>query len=266
MAATWSKDYNGVQAKMSNGVWQELSVPFLVTGLTSSSMDDRYAEAIAAVNLPVGTYAAYPYLGLQVIDHDVTQREGVDHACVVTVTYRRVGSPEADNFIFSTSTNVQQTETVKDIYGNPIYVQYTYPSNYPNSQLAGRSDTEVGQVKVAIPQRVCVCSGLWPVERPYWMTKLWLGKLNLTPWANEDAGCWLCTRCDSEPVDVTQSPPLHRFHFEFTCNPFGWEDYAYYKTRDTDLVPSDVVAGVGIKRPTVYQRIEFRAFPPYFID
>lgn len=162
---------------------------------------------------------------------------------------------------------LSQIETTNDLFGDPIKLFYTYPSDYggiePNKEqsrlrVTGEVD-QGGTVTIFRPEG----SRIYTVREttdPSIPQNLYEGKVNDAVWWFKEAREWLCTSITGTSDNAGTSPfiPLtfiNRYEFQYKIG--GWDPEAVYSDDLTgDPVP-DPVADEGIQTIIEYDEFDF---------
>lgn len=243
---------------VEEGVVVSLTRQYLVTNLDNNNEDSRtLVEALAKAGVPQHGDRAPGNTNLAVHRQSVTMAQDSPTKAIVTIEYKTVGDYR-NSFIFSGGTNLNQTQTDVDYFGNRISLSYTYPNDYPDENLRGQVYTTAINESVMVPHTTLQATGSLFVDYPNDISRAWAGSVNSTFWAGAPAGYWLCTACNFRPRDVgIGRPHLWEFDWTFEYNPQSWFVVAKIRDPNTGNVPDDVVDGVGIKQVDWYPPYDF---------
>jgi len=249
-----------VHASEENGMLVSYKQAALVYGLTGVSGYALGAAAVAALEAFSSAYDAFAahtqHTNLLLVRRDVGQvtRE-ITGAAVVKINLEWIHESRLENqFIFEGSVRMAQYETMKDIYGEQITVEHTFPDddeNYP-----GLLVTQGGTVKMEEPQILLTATGILTVDYPDRVQTRWANALNATWWVDGEPGTWKCIRVDFRPYDSANYKWL--FTFSFQRSYLGYEPQVTFIDKRTNKPPAGLVDGAGYKQIEAHTFIDFR--------
>lgn len=246
----------------------------IVTGIESPSGDQDtgqiFQQAIDAVIAVVGDIGD-PCPGIddptyleQFIPETVTERD-----VRIRIIYRGYPPPQ-----FEFGSSLSQIESNLDVDGNPITVQYTYPSSYlpdPNHR-AGKTVTQGGMMSKPLPEptftvRWLVVAGNLGVVyhtadylMSYYMS--FEGKLNDSSFTIGyivgAAHTWLIAAVKGTSRDGGVS---YEASMTFQYRARTWDDQVTFINPDDGKPPPDLVAGTGYKDVQMLIDDDFPTFP-----
>ena len=159
------------------------------------------------------------------------------------------------------SSNLGNLTRETDRFGTPISVSHTYAAG----DLAGRggyTDTQGGEANVRQQNFQLTGVGIATSNNPIISQSQWLMYTNSRSWWGVNAGFWLCTGVDFEPLDVTLTPNRFRWTFKFELTPTRVQPRVYYIDPLTNRTPPDLVEGTGMKNIEWYPQRDFNTVFP----
>lgn len=265
MSATLTIDHISggyLSVDVEQGVKRQATRTALVKGVTSSTADAIYTEIMGVSGMP--QYGdSYPGDdNLICVSHRIKSAGAASNRqYLVDIDYSRLADDDGQ-FIFHGTSSVSESQTNADRLGNAVVVTYTYPADYPNPLLAGKTQSYSPKMVFQEPQQNEHTTGIIATASIQALVASWSGYANSTAWHGFPAGCWLCTNVTWEPHDLAASPPKYKVTFEFQLRKRGWGQTVYFHN-DQGEIPSDIVYGLGYKFVTVQG---YRDFTERFPD
>ncbi len=232
----------------------------LVTGLASTDIA-ILDEALATAGVSYGS--EFPGDANLICRTRDVEIYGPDDNRKCKITFGYVSRNNDDGlFLFHGSSSVNEDSTHSDALGNIVTVAYAYPSDYPDSAVAGKTISYSPDMIFQEPQQNLHTTGILPVSKIVPFITSWTGYTNSDSWQGYPPGCWMCTSITYDPHDMAASPPKYKITFEFQLKRRGWVQTVYFRDVNGD-VPPDLVYGTGYKRVVVQG---YRAFGGQFPD
>ena len=169
------------------------------------------------------------------------------------------------------SNSLSQVQTNKDIDGNPITLEYTYPSDYGGDapsqrefELRGKNREQGGTVSVLKPENVREYH-IREASDPGYMQWRYGGKTNLTTMftagggtgIGDNSGKWLLASISGTSDFNNSGVEMWNNVYTFQYKEDGWDPEAVF-VREPNRDPApDAVQGTGIKTISSYERVDF---------
>lgn len=153
------------------------------------------------------------------------------------------------------SATLSQVESAKDIIGAPITVSHTFPDDDENH--AGGTITQGGTVQQLLPSYELTYRGLQNVPSILKFAERYMGRTNSATWNYGEAGKWLCTSVNGEPVDVRAGVDTWLVEITFQYRGIGWAQTVVFTDPSTGEQPANLVAGVGFRQVAVQPSVDF---------
>ena len=195
---------------------------------------------------------------LRKIDSDAVDNNDV----MITLHYQQ--SQWGIEQIFATS-NLQQIDTNKDLNGDPVVLEYTYPADYGGTdpseeeeRLREATKEQGGTVSIQVPER-----GRTYVVResndPTSQAAVYEGTLNNALWFFGLAGTWLCTSItgQTDRSSFTAAPDEWVNTYVFQYRSGGWDPEAVYNDVLTGEPVPDPVDDESVVTVVSYDRTNF---------
>jgi len=252
-----------MEAHERNGVPNKLVRRAIISDLGNYFGDVRVVNEAYQFLTSLGVVnrsQAYPGSGMILTERNLRLMDGEQRKVEAEIVYEPAGKTE-DAFAFHVETNLSQTDTQVDRYGNQILVTHTYADDAP--EHAGETIRQGGSVSVMVPQTTIRAEGFLYCYYPILITSKWTGAINSVPWIGGAAYTWLCTEVSAKPESFeTDIAPIWRFTFEFQHNWFGWIPQAIFIDPETGKAPADIVAGTGTALVDWYSSADFNSLFP----
>lgn len=247
-----------LEAVEEEGVVRSLTRKFLVTGLNNTNTDNRTLdEALSDSNVPSSGDAAPGNTNLVCHRRTVRPVQDSPTKCYVICEYKTVAD-WANSFVFSGGSQTSQIQTDVDFYGNRIALSYTYPNDYPVTELRGEVYTTSINETVNQTFTTLTATGSLFVTYPNEISETWSNTVNSTFWAGAPAYYWRCSDCQFSGRDIGFGRPhLWEFTWTFEKNPQSWAVVAKIIDPNTGRVPDDVIQGTGVKTVDWYRTLDF---------
>ena len=215
----------------------------LVSGLTNTD-HQILQSALDTSGVPLVNTSPTGMSNLKLQSRTAELVPGDNTKVVVRLSYVNAGRT-GYNFVFRGGTSLNQVRANVDYFGNQVYTTHTYPADHPTKP----SETEVlgGEFTALAPQSTYSAEGIIQTYYPDAIVRSWVGYVNDDYWNGDQPGTWLCTHCEFEFHDITQSPPMVKFIFEFQYDATGWQPQILHNDNYTGQPPPNLVAGVGAK-------------------
>ena len=239
---------NTINVVEVEGVVVSMTRQFMVTGLTPTGLPTPMDQAMYLTGtIPQNGDKAPGNTNLAVYQRSYSMVRDTPSACYIDVDYKTVAD-YANSFIFSGGSSIQQKQTDVDRLGNRIQLSWTYPSDYPDTNLRGQVYTTSINESVTVPHLTMTATGSLYVDYPNQIALEWINTVNSTFWAGAPPYYWLCTACNFRGRDIGFGRPhLWEFDWTFEFNPDSWYVVAKIVDPNTGTVPDDVVEGQGTK-------------------
>ena len=199
-------------------------------------------------------------------------------ADVVMVAIKYKGYPLP---VFEFDSNMNQVPTNKDINGNNITVQYTYPATQDfqfDPRLIGTTQTQGGLLSLPVPEPIYAIKWLVMSTPTHttatlymdWLKATYEGKINNAPWAFITGGISypkhsaLIEKVSGRTSDggLTYEATMV-FHVKPTPpggTSGGWDPQATYINAGDGMPPPDVVAATGYNQFQILPEVTFPTF------
>ena len=152
--------------------------------------------------------------------------------------------------------SLTQVETNKDIDGNLITVEYTYPDDYKlDEKLQGKTIKQCSLVSRMTPETTLIFHTTEYVS-PGYKSKQYTNRVNDSVWQSGDAKTWLCTGIVGRSND---GGATFKVTYTFQYREDGWDEEAMFIDPNTGRPPEDVEDGVGIKKIKSHKTANFDA-------
>lgn len=255
--------FQEIELVEEEGVYTGLTRKFLVTNIPTTYPDTRrLADAMTQAGLPTNGSWAPGNSNLICTGRRVKMAPDSNTQAIVTCSYQPVAQSKS-TFIFSGGTQLTQTITQNDIYGNQLSVSHTFPGDDNDADYAGQTKVQGASAPALIPSTTMTATGQLVVDYPDAVSRYYVGSMNSSYWAGSAPHYWMCTRCDFEgkAVGFGQSH-VWQFTFEFQHQYTGWPFQIWYTDPRTGRPPADLVPGTGIKDVDWYGEIDFNYLFP----
>lgn len=207
--------------------------------------------------------AGHPVVpGVRVTDRSI-ESLGADHAHVrVTWQTPTGGTPLSpdDPPVWEIDATIETTTAQKDKDGNELIVAYTYPDDYYNINMRGKTLEKTATAE--FPNAVFALRVTQSENRTVIAVSddaaAHVGTVNSTTFLGKSARKWLCTRIQANnPTNIIPTPVT----YEFIYNPLTWDIEALFVDPFVGDSPADLVEGVGIKTFQVIGESNFNSLP-----
>ncbi len=183
----------------------------------------------------------------QLVVQSITAKPDGPNAAIITINYHSpAGRSEQPKVSVGTALRQELTET--DLAGNRITVAYSQTGDAANMVTQG------ARVAVLKPQTEMSLTRL-QTTHPARTARMYAGTVNRTAIFEGEPGTWLCTSIDGESED---GGVTFLVTYRFQYNSQGWQPTVSYTNPKTNRPPADLVAGVGIKKVSLYRQEEFK--------
>lgn len=227
----------------------------VVSGLLNTNTDARtLQEALDESGVPAFNTSPTGFTNLLLTKRIVRQIQNSPTSAEVILEYESKADAGL-NYTFRGSSSVQSVQTEKDIAGFPITVQHSYPANDPD--FPGETKTQVVPITFLQPQTTFIATGLESNDNPHILASQWQGYINSVEWAGAGASAWLVTRVTFDPHDLSTTPTVWKFTFEFQFNPDFWTPLAFFRDQTTGRPPPGLIQGIGSKLIARYPSRDF---------
>jgi len=263
MAVTSDIQVQEIELTESEGVQNALERKYLVDNISSATSDTRrLTTALATAGVPVAGNTAPGNTNLICTGRRVRMAPDSTTKAIVTCTYVPVAQSKS-TFLFSGGTSLGQTVTQNDIYGNQLSCSHTWPADDPDPEYASETFTQGANASVLVPSTTLTATGTLDVDYPDAVSRGYVGTTNLTYWAGDEPGYWMCTRCDFENLAAGYGQTKRwAFTFEFQHKIDGWAQKIWYTDPRTGEPAPDLVDGTGIKSFLWYGESDFNILFP----
>jgi hypothetical protein len=157
------------------------------------------------------------------------------------------------DFVIEGTSSLSQVTTQLDIYGDPIALEHTYPSDDPDPNYADKTYEQGGVVQILDTATTLSAKGVLGIADPPSFIGNWVKHVNSTYWYGGEIGEWLITNIDFKPINVTDEfDPFYQFTFQFSYRRGGWQPDAVFTDQRTGKPPSGLVDGTGYKTVEIY--------------
>lgn len=238
--------------------WEIIRVA-TVTGVDPSAGGvDAMQEAVNAVIAVTGTFgAAHPTISTVEVAEFAPEQIASDIIRVV-ITYRVSGvTLQIGTYSIEVGTALSQQETNIDKNGDPIYVEYTYPDDYPlEPRLQGRT-VRVGVTLSVLTPESSLRIVSRETEEPGSASRFYVGKVNSGAFRFDETaqpGTWIVMAITGRSEDGGVS---YIVTYELQYRADGWEQAAVYVDTQTGRPPSDLLDDVGKKFVQEHEEADF---------
>lgn len=182
---------------------------------------------------------------------------------------QNLDSPPGGAFVGEVRCNIQQVASNKDVDGNMIVVEHTYPDGTTafldadgatipaDDAYPGETKKQTGEVQVYVPQKTLNYQGVKLTQSPWLVATGVVGKVNDSSWIEGEARQWMCTACTWKLCDDSPSANRYFFTFEFQHNPDTWDPTVVFIDDRTSRPPAHLVAGKGYKTIEWHDAVNF---------
>lgn len=237
----------------------ELTRIAVVTGVTGAA-HKKLINALAAEGMPLigSSHPDSATCWLQVIELDsitgdiIKLRLQYSQKSQSSDKYPQPGEPAQ----IEVGSSLSQVEANKDIDGNLITVEYTYPDDYKlDEKLQGETIKQCSLVSRLTPESTLIFNQT-EYSSPGYKSKQYSNKVNDLVWQSGDEGTWLCTNIVGRSND---GGATYHVSYTFQYREDGWDDEAVFIDPNTGRPPEDVEDDVGIKKIKSHKTANFDA-------
>lgn len=154
-------------------------------------------------------------------------------------------------------TSVSQVESNTDANGDPILVEYQYPTDYQlDPQKAGKTIKQGGTIQRPAPESTLVIKRR-ETASPGDKSRIYSGKANSVSWSldpTSDPRQWFCYSITGESDDGGATYDVeYTFHYREET----WDQEVMFINPDDGRPPPDLVVGTGLKIVRRVKTIDF---------
>lgn len=232
---------------------------YIVKDCVSGAGSSVLQSALEAIPVQPGS-SPFAFPGLVLRKRTASLIRGTQNWVKVTCEFGPYQDVPTTTFKWEGSASLRQEQVSADYLGFPITVSYTYPANYVfDEELRGKQVSQTGSVPVSIPIWRLTGRGLIATDAPLNVTREFIGRVNSDPWMGAPARTWLCQDVSHKIYDISTSPITYEFTIVMECCLNTWEELVYFIDPKTNCPPSDIIYGIGKKRPYCYPSADFNA-------
>lgn len=271
-----------LEAEEEFGTLKRMVRRIRVTGLTDLDYSALFTALAAAgvplylSTLPEATSLVCTNRTVRLVDGD---RGSVDVDCYyshVLTLGQSFANPTQGILLGEVSTTLSQVKTNKALDGKLIQVRHRWPGPehiVDNPAYADDPDGDEppllendkdhpdethiqgAEIEVMVPETVLTFKGIVNTVFPWNVERFLVGKVNATDWAGRGPDEWMCIGADWRPLDGEAS--RYEFSFSFQRKEGGWQPEVRFIDKRTDEPPPALVEGVGYKKITYYESVDF---------
>jgi len=248
-----------LESREEYGAMQFLRLRYLVTGVSGSGGASSLQAALTDAGVPAYGVRSTTFPNLYCVNRSARLAPGAKDVFEVDVELVSSSQLEA-GWIFHFSTAQQNYETQRDGNGFPITVQYQFPNDHWDSDLAGVLLTQGATINVLRPAYEAYATGIVDTEFPLSVQEKYFLHVNSTEWFGAQPGEWMCASIISDPHDLSTEPRKYKFQVRFQHKRGGWQPMVYFQHQGE--IPPDLIPGIGYKSVYWYAGADFNEMWP----
>jgi hypothetical protein len=252
-----------VTLKQEYGVYTGLDASYTVTGLTSSTIAEGAIEALGTVGAYGTAFSGSSNLIIvektaKLVDYS----SSASREFTVDVKYVPYGELQ-DNWVWSWEVSLSQKQRNTDIFGLPLSVEYTYPSDYQLRPELADATVQAGAT-VTTDYAIIELIGrkIISTNTPTVYINQWLNYVNTDAWGPFGARDCRVARVAPKLLDISTSPHKYLFEVVIQCKGDGWDSNIAFTDPNTGEMPTDATPGTGYKGVFTHFDFDFNTVWP----
>lgn len=213
----------------------------------SGSVYGKQGQVITAVEALIASVgdigAAHPSTSSSIIS-EFRPKSASDEVVEIEIIYKPWAA--GDSSEVEVGTNVQQTETNKDVNGDLIVLEYTYPDDYvQDSKKAGQTIQQGGMISFQKPTSYKVFTKTESSD-PSVKARTYVGTTNLLGWTKDPTAAAKTWMCKGIVGRSQNGGSTYRVTYTFEYREDTWDETSIFINPDDGKPPQDLVDGTGI--------------------